>query len=73
MSNTDVPTNESELITRGVLLKRERVTTSALGYRIREMGHPKPVRRHRRIQWFDVAEVKAWCESNAKEFKDTTF
>ena len=72
MSNTDVPTNEPKLIIRAELLKREGVSTAALGYRIREMDHPKPARRHRRVQWFNEAEVKTWCELNGKEFKDST-
>ena len=58
-SQRKAPTCDDE-ISREDLLSQYRITTQALDYRIKKMGHPKPIRTEGRKQWFSVKSVNEW-------------
>jgi hypothetical protein len=53
-------------ISRGELLKLEDITSQALTNRIKQMGHPGPIRKEGRKEWFSMSEVDAWLKSQKK-------
>ena len=65
----DVPSALSAMrtdeISRAELLDLYGIKTQALYYRIKEMGHPKPIREEGRKQWFSRTEVEAWRKSTS--------
>ena len=56
---SEVRTCDDE-ISREDLLRQYAITTQGLDYRIKNNGHPKPIRTEGKKQWFSIESVDRW-------------